>query len=99
MSAPVKHTCPDIDDAIKKVRSALKIASAGMRRHENGSDDWDNYDAIETDLMNLEGMLEDLRKDNSALREWGTELNDQLQGAAEDIQRLEGQIESLKVTV
>lgn len=74
MPAPVKHTCPDIDKAIKKVAAALKIASAGRKSHDKGTDDYDNYDAIEDCLMYLEGDLEDLRSANDALRTWGTDM-------------------------
>lgn len=46
--------------------------------------------------MYVEGELEDLRSDNSSLREWGNDLEDQLQVAVEKIDELERKIEKLE---
>ena len=63
-----------------------------MKRHEKRSDDWTDFDDIDTELNNLEGMLEDLRDSNDTLRSWGHDLEDQLQVAAEEIDKLENQL-------
>lgn len=96
MAAPVKNTCPDIDRVIKKVSSAYKTAHTARCRSEKGTDEYDYFDSIEDDLMYVEGELEDLRSDNSSLREWGNDLEDQLQVAAEKIDELERKIEKLE---
>lgn len=70
MSAPVQNTCPDIDKAIKLINAAIKSAKDGRK---NFPDADDNFYYIISDLGDLEGMLEDLRRDNSKLRDWGYE--------------------------
>lgn len=94
MSAPVKHTCPDIDKVIRQIRSALKIANGMMKQHERGSDDWHAYDDIDTELRNLEWDLEDLRSSNTALREWGEGLSEELETAANTINELGQKLET-----
>lgn len=97
MAAPVKNTCPDIDRAIRSVQAALKIAHSGMSRHEKRSDDWTDFDDIDTELRNLEGELEDLRNANASLREWGEQLTDELETSANYINELEQKLETLKL--
>jgi adenine specific DNA methylase Mod len=94
MSAPVKNTCPDIDKAIKGIKGAIQVAQNGRKEfkgHEAGDFFWD----IIYELDGLERIMEELRSDNSALRDWGHGLTDQLQTAAEEISRLEQDIEDL----
>lgn len=95
MSAPVKHTCPDIDRAIKQVNSAIKSAYDGQKRHEKRTDDWYDYHEIVSDLEGLEGALEDLRSANTFLREWGEGLTDELESSANYINELETKLEQL----
>lgn len=96
MGAPVKNTCPDIDNAIKKIKRALKIASEGRQNYEKGTDWQSDFDAIEDELMCLEGELEDLRSDNSALRDWGHELDEEVEKSATYINELEEKIAKLE---
>jgi hypothetical protein len=78
MSAPVKHTCPDIDALINSVRELLKIA--------DNSDESIAEDACYL-LKDFEWKLEKLRDSNSSLRSWGEELEsevDKLEGILND---------------
>jgi chromosome segregation ATPase len=95
MSAPVKNTCPDIDSVISRVLKALKLANEGIREHEKRSDDWYRYDEIDTHLSGIDGDLEDLRNANASLREWGEDLDSQLQSAGEEIAKLEEKAQEL----
>lgn len=71
---PVKYTCPDIDKAIKKIRSALDIAHLAKRPLEKDDDSYRDFEAIEDELWSIEDVFEELRSSNQALREWGEEL-------------------------
>lgn len=92
MSAPVKHTCPDINKAIKRIRAALRTSENGMKQFK-GEDSYDYFKDIESDLDGLEYELEDLRSDNKSLREWGEGLTNELETAAEEINSLENRLE------
>lgn len=88
MSAPVKHTCPDINKVIKKLESMQVLAQQGMEDHERFSDEYDRYKQIEWDIDSIIDSLEDLRKANSALREWGEKLDDKVEELKEEIEEL-----------
>ena len=90
MSAPVKNTCPDIDKVIASLRAAVKSAQKGRKEYPDADDYfWD----ILYEIEGLEGRLDDLRKDNSSLRDWGHSLDEQLREAAQVISDLETQLE------
>lgn len=89
MPAPVKHTCPDIDKAIKQIKSALKAAIDGKRGSVKGEDAWDCFDTIEDELWGLESQLEDLRKDNDYLRSWGHDLEKEVSNLEEELAKME----------
>ena len=89
MSAPVKHTCPDIDKLIKMLKDIQREANYGMKCHDKKSDDFERYKNIEWYIDDIVGELENLRSANHELREWGEELDTELQSAAERIEELE----------
>lgn len=93
MSAPVKNTCPDIDKLIEYIKKAMKIAKDG--RNEFPQADVEFYD-IYSYLDGCEDMLEDLRKSNSALRNWGYDLEKVVKQHEVQLSDMEGQIENLK---
>lgn len=94
MAAPVKNTCPDIDKCIKWINSAIKTAEYGMKNCEKGSDEYDNYRSIISDIEDCEGMMEQLRSANDELRTWGTELEGEVENAANYINELEQKLEN-----
>lgn len=89
MSAPVKHTCPDIDSVIKRIKSAQRAAWDMFKRSEKGTDEHDAFKDIENDLDGLESELESLRDSNSELRAWGEELEIQVSDLEEQVSALE----------
>lgn len=93
MSAPVKNTCPDIDKAIEYIQKAMKAAKEGRR--EFPAADIEFYD-IYSYLDGCEHLLNDLRKANSALRDWGYELEKAVKKQEVQLSGLEAQIENLK---
>jgi thiamine kinase-like enzyme len=86
MSAPIKYTCPDIDKYIKWIKMALTKPRDLQKLNER-----DLFDAAEQMANELESCidyLEDLRKSNGALRDWGEELEKR-------VEELENEIVSL----
>lgn len=71
MSAPVKHTCPDIDALIISIDAAIAEANKGCEIVDSNSPAEDCFREILSELKPLEKQLESLRKDNAALRDWG----------------------------
>jgi predicted nuclease with TOPRIM domain len=94
MAAPVKQTCPDINKYIKYIKQAIT-----EKRYLDRMNESDLLDAAETmsrELENCIDYLEELRKSNGALRDWGEGLEDELQNAATSISELEDKVEELK---
>lgn len=78
MSAPIKHTCPDIDKALKHIKNAWSEIKDSV-------EDRKTKDSIEWELDMVGDILEELRSSNDTLRSWGcdlektiTELEDQV---------------------
>lgn len=67
MSAPVRHTCPDIDKAIKAIISA-RIALKDALSEQDSEDKNYAIGCADDELYGLGDMLEDLRSSNDALR-------------------------------
>lgn len=84
MSAPVRHTCPDIDKAIKCIQSARKNISDALKDEDIENKDY-GIKCADSDLWGVDDMLEDLRSDNSALRDWGHDLEKRIQELEEEI--------------
>lgn len=94
MSAPVKHTCPDIDKYIKYIKRAIY-----KDRDLKNMDEKELYDAASSMSAELESCidyLEDLRKSNGELRDWGEGLDKELSNAADEIYNLEQKLEELQ---
>ena len=81
---PIKHTCPDIDKLIKGQNEIMKLI-----RNYQKIDDVDEFKDIISDIENIlwdfEDKLEDLRKSNDTLRDWGI-------SEAEEVDKLEAKI-------
>ena len=84
MSAPVRHTCPDIDQCLALVQIAIEATDSDAA-----------LDALEQ-LAGRHGYLEDLRSSNNALREWGHKLEAELEMAHARIDELQAIIEGME---
>jgi DNA-binding transcriptional MerR regulator len=90
MGAPVKNTCPDIDSVIKSIRDAMRITE--------DADDLplgqisDAFRDVHYLLDGLEDQLEDLRSDNSSLRNWGLELEEKVEELESEIWELKSEV-------
>jgi hypothetical protein len=84
--APIKHTCPDIDKCQKIIKSLMRDTEDLLR----GENEYTATFAEDVDngLYDLSNMLEDLRKSNEILREYGEE---QEELAKEYLEKLEEQ--------
>lgn len=87
MAAPIKPTCPDIDRAIKHLKTALSEIKDAV-------DDKKTFVSIEIEIDNAIGYFEDLRNANDVLRNWGEDLEDQLHEAGEKINEIEDKLHS-----
>ena len=90
MSAPVSRTCPQIDAIIKEI----KCAKADIQSVADELSDialWSEDDQLKEQLrrivetlestifsLHLEDDMEDLRNSNAELRDWGYELERQI---------------------
>lgn len=85
MSAPVRHTCPDIDRCKKNLQQVRDYIDSAISNLEyllrNAPNDFDAvFSSIKDDLnttysfADIDGELEELRDANSSLRDWGHEL-------------------------
>jgi hypothetical protein len=74
---PIKHTCPDIDKLIKGQSEIMKLI-----KNYQKIDDIDEFKDIISDIENIlwdfESKLEELRRSNDALRDWGISESNQV---------------------
>lgn len=77
MGAPVKHTCPDIDGAIRRLKDIILSCRSIEDRSIAKDIEWEADYVIDE--------LEDLRKANAALREWGEGLEKELQDKEDEL--------------
>lgn len=90
MGAPVKNTCPDIDRAIKHLKTAIGEAKGLI-------EDKKDFQSIEWEIDNAIGYFEELRKANDALRQWGEGLESELHEAGDIISDLEDKLSKITV--
>jgi chromosome segregation ATPase len=86
MGAPVPHTCPVINGAQKDIESLIK--ELDKFTPETGDIESLIQNVIWV-LDNNYSTLEDMRKSNGALRDWGTELEEEVSALKNEIDRLE----------
>ena len=75
LDEPCGNTCPSIDNIIARINSAEESIDNAL---SSTSDDYIVSDLASAlkDLNGLEAILEELRQNNSDLREWGKNLAD-----------------------
>lgn len=94
MAAPIKITCPTIDLYIKYIK--MCICKDRDLKNMNEQDLYDTASAMNSELENCIGYLEEMRTSNAALRDWGDGLDEELEEAANRINELEEKIEKLE---
>ncbi len=103
-NAPIKHTCPTIDNIIGKMESARGEAEYISKHPEE--DSTDEARTIIDELCDAISDMENIRSDNSELRDWGNEeyeRADYAEGerddAIKDKELLQEEIEELKAKI
>lgn len=96
---PINHTCPDIDKAIKLIKSLIKQCEPPRYSSNLEEDLQSNLDSISSDLPDIIDCLEYVRKANESLRAWGEDEASQVDKLENRVYELEEEIESLKQTV
>jgi len=81
---PIRHTCPDIYKIIKGLNEVQKTTK-GYDRIDSIDELKDIISDIENILWGFEDKLEELRRSNDTLREWGI-------SEAEEVDKLEDKI-------
>lgn len=87
MSAPVRHTCPNID----KVLKSLSAARGALKEALQCNDEEDIKYAIKVaddELSGLDWDIESLRTDNALLRDWGHDLEKRIDELEEEVSEL-----------
>jgi len=92
MSAPVKHTCPDIDKYIKYIK--MCICKDMDLKNMDERELYDTALAMNSQLEECIDYLEQLRSANGELRDWGEGLDKELEEAANKIYELEEKLEN-----
>lgn len=90
MSAPVRHTCPNIDKVIKRIVGARQSLKDALE-YDNEEDKNFAIKCADDDIYGLDDELEDLRSDNDALRNWGHDLEKRIEELEDDIYQLSQQ--------
>lgn len=77
MGAPIGHTCPDIDRAIKHIDQAASEV-------EDTIEDRATIRSITSELDSAKDIMEELRTANDKLRSWGEESEEKLEEMERD---------------
>ena len=89
MAAPIRHTCPNIDKTIKRLKT-IREHMDDMVSHMNDMVKW-----VESELSDIEYELEELRSDNSSLRDWGHEQEDRVKELEEELKKHKEEVEKI----
>ena len=68
---PIKHTCPDIDKYIKWIK--MEIVKDRDLKNMDKKELFEVASSMSSKLEECIGHLEELRKSNDTLRQWGIE--------------------------
>ena len=88
---PIGYTCPDIDVIVEKAKEIQSICKS-----PEGEEHELNYRWILDLASDIISQIEDLRSSNSTLRDWGNEINDELEDAEAENDKLQQKIEELE---
>lgn len=88
---PIRNTCPDID---KVLGSLSRIEKSCKYKDYYTVEDFQNVlDSISYECYGLDTILEQLRKDNEALRSWGKEEAESYDKLEEDYNEIQARMD------
>lgn len=91
-------TCPDINRIQQSIKQASSDIEYYARRMEDASDR-KSLESIASNVYDIISSLEDLRSDNSSLRDYGITMKEERDGFETDLDNANNEIESLKAYV
>ena len=96
MSAPVRHTCPDIND----IQSTLFEIENNMYNYSSNIEDEDIASFLSSASHEIKSIrersLEYLRECNSSLRDWGYEMEAKVDSLNKEISQADQKINTLE---
>jgi len=99
-NAPIKNTCPKIDDMIASltnafsyVKDAIEMVQKQEEPNNNAIDCLEDAQYHLTDFIGKYSCLEDIRSDNAELRNWGNEQYDRVQELEQEVYDLQRKID------
>ena len=87
---PIKHTCPDIDKYIKWIK--MEIVKDRDLKNMDEKELFDAASSMSSELENCIDYLEELRKSNDTLRQWGIEEAERVDELEEEISKIETEL-------
>jgi len=99
MSEPVGNTCPTIDKVIEAIREAYDAATNSLNDFDepNINDFQSAFMCIKNSLYQLDYLLEDIRNANHKLRDWGNDLESELDDVTRERDSLQNEVDQLEL--
>ncbi len=92
---PIKHTCPDIDKYIKLIK--FEIVKDRDLKNMDEKELFDAASSMGSQLESCIDYLEELRKSNETLRNWGITEADEVDSLQNYVEELEVKLQSSRV--
>lgn len=92
--APISYTCSAIDSVIDAIKSVEK--SSNLNGHITEEELKTALTDINSTVWNLDTALEDLRKSNAKLRDWGDQEASKVDDLVDEVNSLQDKIKELE---
>jgi uncharacterized coiled-coil DUF342 family protein len=92
---PIKHTCPDIDKYIKRIK--FEIVKDRDLKNMDEKELFDASSSMSSQLESCIDYLEELRKSNDTLRQWGITEADEVDSLNNYVEELEAKLQNVRV--
>jgi len=93
---PIKHTCPDIDKYIKWIK--MEVVRDRDLKNMDEKELFDAASSMSNQLESCIDYLEELRKSNDTLRNWGISEAEEVDSLSNYVEELESKIKSNLIT-
>ena len=92
---PIKHTCPDIDKYIKWIK--FEIVKDRDLKNMDEKELFDAASSMSSQLESCIDYLEELRKSNDTLGQWGITEADEVDSLNNYVEELEAKLQNVRV--